>query len=730
MGFLSPWLLLGGLAISVPIALHFFYRARYRRLPWAAMDFLRQAIEQTSRRVRFMEWILLALRCLIILALTLALSRPTFRNLTAGGRGESIDAVFVIDTSYSMGARDGDEATRLDRAKAAAVGVIDNLPSNSTVQIYTCSDRVAFAGPVTPGNLDQARQVVEDIQLSSLSGDVVPGLNEAYSALDRGVGSNKEVYLFTDLQKAGWERQAGAVRAKAAEIKQRATLVDVRCGDPDRPVNNVAIADITYPGGIPHTGSRLPVTVLLMNTGANPVKNLTVTLEVDGKQQEKESGSVDEIPPGQTYPVSVTAMLDKPGACLLTARVSSDDLPGDNQLDRLIPVRDRVRVLVVDGTPDVRDSKQSGSHYLRNALLPVPANVVDDYFVKVTVLPADQVGPDHIGVHDVVILCNVPASDADRPGIAGLSKDFVARLVPFVKDGGGMVIGVGDNVVPQRYNAILGSAGAGLLPFEVTETVTALPETPFKPAPELTEAAFLARFREEPFRTVLADAEVTKLLRQREDPQGGGRVLMRLGDRTPWLTGRTLGEGEVLFVGTSLDVSWSDFPAKGGAYLPFVQMVLSHLTGKTTSGTNRTAGEPIVWHPPEAPGGFDLVKPDGQRVKLGKAQGGDGDTKLTVTTPDTTVAGVYRIEMEGDDKSARFAVAPDLRETVNLDSLSDAEAEDVLGFRPVLLIAGADTQNSVTAERSRRELTVLLLLVLFLLALVEGGWAWLCGKAW
>ena len=128
---------------------------------------------------------------------------------------------------------------------------------------------------MTPGNLDQARQVVQNVELSSLSGDMLPGLSEAYAALDRGAGANKEVYLFSDMQKTGWDRQAGAVRAKAAEIKQRATLVVVRCGNPDRPVSNVAVADITYPGGIPHTGSRLPFTVLVKNTGKNPVRNLS-----------------------------------------------------------------------------------------------------------------------------------------------------------------------------------------------------------------------------------------------------------------------------------------------------------------------------------------------------------------------------------------------------------------------------------------------------------------------
>jgi len=706
-------------------------RDGHRRLPWAAMTFLRQAVEQTSRRLRFQEWVLLALRCLVLLLLAFALARPTLRALTAGGRGESIDAVFVFDTSFSMGARDGEQA-RLDRAKDAALRIIDDLPPNSTVQIYACSDRVTHLGPVTPGNLDQARQVVQNVELSSLSGDVLPGLNEAYAALDRGAGANKEVYLFGDLQKTGWERQAGAVRAKAAEIKQRATLVVVRCGSPDRTVNNVAVADVTHPGGIPHTGSRLPVTVLLKNTGKTPVRNLSVTLDVDGKQQEKESGSVEVIEPGQAYPVTLTAKLDESGPRLLTARVQGDDLPGDNTLDRLIPVRDRVRVLIVDGALDVRDPKQSGSHFLRNALLPVQENRLDEYHVRVTVVPPEEAGPGLLGVTDVCYLCNVPASDGDRPGVLGLSKEFIDRLVTFVKDGGGLVIAAGDNVVPQRYNAILGAAGAGLLPFELDEPAAAPADQPFKPAPDSTEpASFLARYRDEPFRTVTADVDVAKVVGVREAGRVG-RVLMRLTDQKPLLASRLLGDGEVVFVATALDAGWSNWPARAGSYLSFVQLTLSHLTGKATSGVNRVAGEPLVWHPAEAPRGFELLRPDNRRVKLGKAQGGEGGKKLTVTGPDTTVAGVYRIGLEGEDPPSgpRFAVAPDLRETDTLDSLTDAEAEEILGFKPVLLLAGSDAEGAIAAERGRREWTVWVLLLVFVAGVAEAGWAWFCGKAW
>src|SRR5947208_11595793 len=122
MHFLSPWMLAGAAAVSIPLAIHFFYRARYKPLPWAPMKFLKEAIEQTSRRLKFQEWILLALRCLVLLLLALALARPAQEAARSAGRGDAVDAVLVFDVSYSMGARDGDK-TRLDRAKEAALAV-------------------------------------------------------------------------------------------------------------------------------------------------------------------------------------------------------------------------------------------------------------------------------------------------------------------------------------------------------------------------------------------------------------------------------------------------------------------------------------------------------------------------------------------------------------------------------------------------------------------------------
>src|SRR5438445_1235482 len=114
MSFLAPYMLWGAVAAGVPIALHFFFRSRYRRVPWAAMSFLLTSIEQTSRRLKFQELLLLAVRVLVLVLLALAFARPLLTSGDASGPGDPVDAVLLIDTSFSMDARDGG-ATRLER---------------------------------------------------------------------------------------------------------------------------------------------------------------------------------------------------------------------------------------------------------------------------------------------------------------------------------------------------------------------------------------------------------------------------------------------------------------------------------------------------------------------------------------------------------------------------------------------------------------------------------------
>ncbi len=746
MSFLSPLLLAGAAAVGLPIVLHFLFKAWYKPLPWAAMDFLRKSLEQTTRRIKFRELILLLLRCLALLLLAIALARPLIGWSAFAGRSESVDAVLVIDTSLSMGARDGN-ATRFERAILAAQSVIDNLPSNSTVQIVTCSDRAKTLN-MNPSNFDQARNLLSNLKVTSQGSNLGVGLIEAELALQRVTGSNKEIYLLSDFQQNTFEGQAVA---KARELKDLAQVIYVRCSQEaeEQKLRNVVVQDIRFPDAIPpHAGTRLPFTVILKNTGMKPLFNLAVSLTVDGFNQDGEqsidTGLATEIQPGASYPVTITAALNRPGLRLLTAKVgtantdngtttlganSPDDLPGDNRFDKLILVRETVKVLVVDGAPNERDARDSSSHFFQNALVPVAETQQQEYFLRTKTITVPELQNELLSEYQVCVLTNVPARDEDKPGIPALSDKSLTALKQFVESGGGLILCAGEFVNPDSYNNVFGGNGANLLPVVLQEPVQAPQNVPFHPSPDsVTKTDFLTRVREEPFRSIMSAVEVYKALPGRIDGNGS-RTLLQLDNDQPLISARKVGQGEVVLFHTSADTTWTDWPARASSYVGTILFTLTHLTSKTDRDGNRVAGDRLSWYAPQDQVEYEVLKPDGTRDLLGKPTGGT-ESALELGTNDTSLAGEYRIVRLGElnDDAPRFAVIPDLRETATLARLTDTDLAMKLGYEPVLATAGAETE-SIGLLRNQREWTVPLLFILFGIVLLEAYWAWYCGRA-
>ena len=75
------------------------------------MHFLLAALRKNSRRVRIEQWLLLALRTLIIALIMLAAAEPFFDRIGLSRLGgETVHRLLVIDGSYSMGVRTADRS--------------------------------------------------------------------------------------------------------------------------------------------------------------------------------------------------------------------------------------------------------------------------------------------------------------------------------------------------------------------------------------------------------------------------------------------------------------------------------------------------------------------------------------------------------------------------------------------------------------------------------------------
>src|SRR5215831_19793959 len=103
MSFLSPLFWLGIAAVAAPILVHLVRRTRARKIEFPALTFVRQVPQRTIRRRTFRNLLLLILRCLAILLIVIAFTRPFFsRRSSAKESGAAGATVILLDSSLSM----------------------------------------------------------------------------------------------------------------------------------------------------------------------------------------------------------------------------------------------------------------------------------------------------------------------------------------------------------------------------------------------------------------------------------------------------------------------------------------------------------------------------------------------------------------------------------------------------------------------------------------------------
>jgi len=746
MSWLPSFFLWGGIAASIPVIVHLFFRSRYRVVHWAAMEFLLKAMQETSRRLKFQELLLLLLRIAVFTLLALVLALTIWRVAASWGGGGAVDAVLLLDVSGSMNAKEGTR-TRLDLARDAAREVIDSLPASSTVRIVLATDRAKLVGPRQPANLDQARELLDKLEVTNRATDFLAGLQEADSALQLGTNPNKEVYLISDMQKQGLLQSAALRPVVEGLERDGARLFAVHCGT--QTPKNATIEGILPQSGILHTGTRASFAVLVRNTTGEPIRDLKVSLRLAGQEKGEDSRTLPILGPGELKPVPLSVELKQGGYQILTAAIEPDDLAIDNRYDQVIRIHEQVRVLIVDGAPNPRQPDKAGSYFLTAALTPVAEGTRDKYFVKTRTVPPRSATPLLLSESDVVVLADVPL----RPRLANegghLSAEFLDELDRFVRAGKGVLIFAGPNTEAAEYNEELVTQRQ-LLPLRLGDVVPPKPDEKVRFSADPTSIdkhGLLASFGENPQARILSGIDVRQY-RDTADPsadekeQGVVRVVMKYSSGRPALALRHVERGKVLLCTTTADTRWNDWPIYGHVYLPLVHESLAHLLQSDVQGFNRRVGQPLTWSPPAAAVGqrHVLAPPVGDEVRLGEAAS-DGGARYQID--DTDRAGVYRLRAEVEDdpdrvtapdreatrqRGAVFAVTPDPDEGQTLEPGTDNEVNEGLGGSVTHVRAGQGGLAGSLTERRSQEWTALLWAVLALL-LAESALAWHCGRA-
>src|SRR5436309_6761085 len=124
--FLNPLAMAAGaLLVSAPIIIHLINRIRYRRVRWAAMEFLLKSQKRQQRKLLIEQLILLALRCLLVVLTGLLLARFVGKSLAGAEAGTR--HVVVLDDTPSMCDFWAAEGRRSDSFELAKQYLVEKL---------------------------------------------------------------------------------------------------------------------------------------------------------------------------------------------------------------------------------------------------------------------------------------------------------------------------------------------------------------------------------------------------------------------------------------------------------------------------------------------------------------------------------------------------------------------------------------------------------------------------
>jgi hypothetical protein len=568
MSFLSPLMLVGLLAVAVPIAVHLIHRRKAVRRAFPAIELLRSSDRRLARGLRLKQLLLLALRIATFVLLPLAMAQPYILWRRGGGATDRLPAavVLIVDVSASMTAGDGARfASAIDRARQA----IDDLrPWDEVALVAAGAEPIGVVDELS-GDRAAVLDALDELRPTGAQGDLQRALGLASDILATTRQPRRRTIVITDQDAASWGDLTRLDPARVPALGELA-IIDVTEGEQGE---NTAVTELSAEPSPDGGEDAWQLDATIRSWGRTESGAVSATLAVDGAVV---ATTIVDVPHDRAATATFTHPIE--GGGLHRIEVSIDDAVGlqaDNSREIPLVTDGGVRVLLVDG--DARPLEYDDElFYLRAAL---QANMDEQSTMVVETTTPDAFAAQPLGDIDVIVLANV----------AMLAPEAIAQLQAWVEAGGGLLFSMGSNIDAARYNAAFGA----LLPRPLRD-ITRL-ATRDDPDAGIKATRFGALDRTHPvFRVFdlpggesIQNAAVYQYVLLEPSADSDSRIVASYGDGGPAIVERTFGRGRLMLITTTLDFDWNDLPIRT-AYLPLVHRLTGWL-GRQGASTTPTA---------------------------------------------------------------------------------------------------------------------------------------------
>jgi hypothetical protein len=707
----SAWMLLWGLAAAVPILIHLWSRRRYQQVPWAAMEFVLAAMRRNARRIQLEQWLLLALRTLIMILFALALADPALSYLsswTGGPRGGQSHILLVIDGSYSMDYQKG-EKSLFDTAKEMAAQMISQGRQGDGYTLLLMGEppRTIIGEPAF--DPQDVQEELAALALSHAGANLSASLAEVETILRLAKDkeprlTQRQVIFFSDLGKSTWgDANSADCRERLARIAELARLSLVDLGEPGE--ENLAITRLEADQPISTLASETTFRAEIQSFSGQDYPRLSVEFFVDGVRAAEQT--LELAASGRAGAV-FSYKFENVGEHLVEGRLTGDKLAVDNRRWLSVPVRESIRVLCIHGKP-------GESKYVALALEPRKDNKPR---IRVEQAPESTLLEADLKQYDCIFLCNV----------GRFSRDEAQVLRKYLHLGGGLVFFLGDQVQSENYNQELASDDAAkrVLPAKLGEVSKALATgAAYQFDPLSFRHPIVAPF--EGFKNAgLATTPIWKYIELKPFPEAKTALAFRGGD--PAIVEEKLHAGRSILVATAASplsqdprAPWTEF-SSWPSFIPLVQEMQQYATSRRDEGRNLQVGDDLAGTLPSAAGqsSLTMLLPDGRSERVSVVAKGDESQWIY---SGGSLSGTYEARLGSSAKGIqKFALNVNPRES----DLQRAAAES-LPSQFNLDVQGDSGTAAVLPGTTESYFRELLLGVMFLLA-CESVLAWRMGR--
>lgn len=693
MTFLNPWLLLGALGLALPILAHLLNRFQVQHTDWAAMQFLNRSVRVRSRQIKLRDLLLLILRCVALILLVLALSRPAWTSGSALPGERRAGVVIALDSSFSMG-HGAEGQTRFDEALKRIEVIRDKMAPGDPVTLVMMGgqDRVMMRNMAY--NRDRFDAVLASLEVGTGTVGLANEPKRLAQLVEDMQAPQKEVYLIADAQAADWRQPTAQLRDALAELGSRAEVLVVPVGGGD---DNVSVTDLELVAGVLRKGTTARYRATVRNHGSMPVNSVAVQCRVDGVEIDRKL--IPEIAPGAAETVSLFVPFHNAGATRITAEVSGDQLAADNVRRTVAVVRDRVSVLCVDG------SNGDAGRLVVAALMARAGDVPgEDYMVRS--VPWLAFPAEDLSKVDVIVFADVPEITAQQ----------AEELEAFVRRGNGLIWFAGDSVKQGAWNERAATDATPLLPAILGNRVsTRDSHGAGKPLdgdmPDHTVCLPLLSLPED----LLSETRFMRLLEVEPTPNSFP-VLQLAGSGLPVLLEQSLGRGQVFLFTTTAETSWNNM-ALTPVFPLVMQQIVTYLSGREFERP-RSVGDSLALTYVDQPDASDAVfeTPGGESITVPVRQAGGQYVALLESAPD---AGYYTARVSVQSPGVPIAVNVDPAES-QIAPLPESELRTNLeGLGLQVVVGNEELSSAIEASRTGRSAWRVFMIAALMFLLIE-----------